>query len=298
VRPAAVAVATFRSSLSWRERVFAAALAPRGIVAVATASVFGLRLVETGDRAAQQVTAIVLVVVVATIVVYGATARFTARGLGIAAESPQGALIVGAQDWARDVAAALREAGFRVVLADNRWEHVADARLAGLDAFYGSVLSERALDELDLTGVGRLLALTPNDELNALAAQRFAPIFGSENVFQLAPAGATSEREELPRHLRGRFLFGPDMTYAALTRRFHRDGTLKSTELTEQFGFDDYVDRYGDSALPLFLVRDGRLSVMATDFKPTAQPGQRVMAVVAEGPGPPLGAGPERHQSG
>ena len=44
IRPLAVALATWRSGLSLRERAFLAWMAPRGIVAGATASAFGLEL--------------------------------------------------------------------------------------------------------------------------------------------------------------------------------------------------------------------------------------------------------------
>mgnify|MGYP006173109369 CR=1 FL=1 len=41
--------------------------------------------------------------------------------------------------------------------------------LSGLRAHRGSILAEFIEDELDLVGIGRLLATTPNDEVNALA---------------------------------------------------------------------------------------------------------------------------------
>ena len=44
IRPLAVALATWRSGLSLRERAFVGWVAPRGIVAGATASAFGLEL--------------------------------------------------------------------------------------------------------------------------------------------------------------------------------------------------------------------------------------------------------------
>ena len=50
IRPAAVALATWRSSLSLSERGFVAWMAPRGIVAGASASAFGLQLEQQGDR--------------------------------------------------------------------------------------------------------------------------------------------------------------------------------------------------------------------------------------------------------
>src|SRR3546814_11604633 len=47
-RPLAVAVSTIRSGLSWRERLFLACVAPRGIVAAAIASVFAIRVDQAG----------------------------------------------------------------------------------------------------------------------------------------------------------------------------------------------------------------------------------------------------------
>ena len=52
IRPLAVALATWRSDLTLRERAFIAWMAPRGIVAGATASAFGLGLTQAGSRAA------------------------------------------------------------------------------------------------------------------------------------------------------------------------------------------------------------------------------------------------------
>ena len=51
VRPAAVALATWRSALPLRERAFVAWMAPRGIVAGASASAFGLQLEQKGIQA-------------------------------------------------------------------------------------------------------------------------------------------------------------------------------------------------------------------------------------------------------
>jgi len=284
IRPLAVGIASFGSKLGKRERLFVASVAPRGIVAAATASIFGLRLTEAGDAGAQRVTSVIFVVVVGTILIYGFGAPFVARRLGLAERSPQGVLIVGAHPWARRVARTLADAGFRVVLADTQWSQVSAARLDGFTVFYGSVLSARVFEELDLAGIGRLLALTANDELNALAAQRFAPLFGSEHVYQLPPSRATQGRDELPDHLRGRFLFAPTATYGMLSERFSGGTTVKSTQITEQFAMKDFWARYGDDALPLFLVNEDRLSVVAADRAPEVRSGQRLVALVDEPP--------------
>ena len=282
IRPIAVGIATLGSKLERRERAFIASVAPRGIVAAATASIFGLRLAEAGDTEAQRVTSVIFVVVVGTILVYGFGAPWVARKLALAERSPQGMLIVGAHLWARTVARTLTDVGFRVVLADTQWSQVSAARLDGFTTYYGSVLSARVFEELDLAGIGRLLALTANDELNALAAQRFAPLFGSEHIYQLPPSRSTGGHDELPAHLRGRFLFTPEATYGMLSERFRGGATVKSTQITEQFTMTDFWGRYGEGALSLFLVNDDRLSVVAADRTAEVRAGQRLVALVDE----------------
>ena len=67
--------------------------------------------------------------------------------------------------------------------------HPPAARLAGLRAAYVNVLSEHALYELDLGGIGRLLAVTPNDEVNSLANLHFTDVFERSEQYQLAAGG-------------------------------------------------------------------------------------------------------------
>ncbi|NIS38508.1 sodium:proton antiporter, partial [Candidatus Saccharibacteria bacterium] len=47
-RPVSVFVSTLRGGLNWKEKIFLSWMAPRGIVAAAIASIFALRLSETG----------------------------------------------------------------------------------------------------------------------------------------------------------------------------------------------------------------------------------------------------------
>ena len=90
----------------------------------------------------------------------------------MAQRNPQGVLMVGAHDWAREIDRALQSEGFAVRLADRNWANSLASRMEGLPTYYGSVLSEYAIDEIDLNEIGGLLALTPNDEANSLAAMK------------------------------------------------------------------------------------------------------------------------------
>jgi hypothetical protein len=213
-----------------------------------------------------------------------------ARRLGVAEKSPQGVLIVGAHDWARNLALALREQDLRVVVVDSNWTNVRAARMAGLPAHFGGIVSESVLDQVDLYGVGRLLALTSNDEANSLAAVHFGDLFGRKEVYQLAPvSGDASERKTLsPKYLSGRFLFAPGCTYEVLSRKFAEGYTVKVTQLTAKFDYKAFQARYGQDSIPLFLIdAHDNLLVFAQDVSRKPRAGQTLISLVPPQPEKP-----------
>ena len=80
----ATLVGTLGTPLSRGERGLVAWMMPRGIVAASTASAFELSLVDQGVADAHKLVLVTFLVVVATVVVYGLTARAVARALGVA----------------------------------------------------------------------------------------------------------------------------------------------------------------------------------------------------------------------
>lgn len=282
VRPVSVYLSTLRSGLSWRERVFLSWMAPRGIVAAATSSIFALRLTAVDHPQAEMLVPVTFAVIVSTCVVYGLTSLPLARWLKLSQANPQGVLFVGAHEWAQRIALALQGAGQKVVLLDSNFHNVQVARLAGLEAFYGSATGEPP-DEMTLEGIGRVLSLTSNDEVNALAAIHFIEDFGRAEVYQLPFSRKQGQAQEaLARELRGRLLFEPDATFAHLNQLFAEGATIKATPLTREFDFQAYQERYSASALPLFLLDSatGRLVIFATDRPPLPQPGQTVISLI------------------
>lgn len=261
-RPLKVAVATAGSALDWRERLLLAWIAPRGIVAAAVAAVFAIRLEQQGIPRAELLVPLTFLVIVGTVVLQSATARLVARALGVAEPEPRGFLIVGANPVARAIAAALDGQGFRTLLADSSWDHVRTARLQGLVTYYGNAVSEHADRHLDLVGIGRLLALAPQREVNALAVMRYRTEFGHDAVFSLP---ATSEKEgagkaEVPAAQRAQIAFGEDVTYTKLSSLLSQGAEIHATRLSEDFDFESYRQKYGRKAIPLFAISPrGRL---------------------------------------
>lgn len=283
-RPLVVAICTVGSALNPRERIFLAGIAARGIVAAAVASVFALRLSEDHAPYADRLVPIVFLVITGTVVVYGLLAAPLGRWLRVATPNAQGCLIVGANPLAREIGKALLEAGHEVLLVDTNRDHIALARMEGLRTIFGSIVSPVVQKNLELSSIGRLLALTPNDEVNALAAIRFARVFGRSEVYQLAPS-TDGKKAEVARDLRGRLLFGANCTWTALNDRLESGATLKKTPLTAEFGAAEFKNQYGQRATPLFLIGSGGELIVVTPDQPTEhQPGQTVVSIMDPAP--------------
>ncbi len=283
-RPVAVLFSAIGTGLSWRERVFLAWMAPRGIVAAAVSSIFALRLAAAGFPKSEMLVSVTFMVIVGTVALYGLTAGPLARRLDISRSTRRGPLIVGAHPWAREIAAVLQSAGFRVQMVDANPVNVQAARAAGLSCCQGNVLSEEVSENLDLDGIGFLLALTPNDEVNSLAALHFADTFGRTSVYQLPLASTNSNLEGIQRHLRGRQLFGANATYRNLTDQFNSGARFTVWQLKGDSDYAAFEEQHQSSAIPLFLMDEaGELSVVTVGEAPKPRPGHSIIAIVPPG---------------
>lgn len=282
VRPAAVLVASFGSALTWKERLFLAFMAPRGIVAAAIASVFSLELVSLNDYGALRLVPITFFVIVGTVAFYGLTALPLARLLGLIHPNPQGVVFVGAFDWVCELAKALKQEGIPVLLIDSDRSKITAARMEGLATYFGSVLSQTTLEEVDLSAMRRLIAATPNDELNTLACQRFASYFGRGEVYQLpCPGrGPGGRYETVSKEQRGRLLFDRQITFPAVVEMFGVHPTARVTRLTREFNYNAFLEMHGRTVVPVFLIRRKRdLYVFAQGATFTPQPGDTIISL-------------------
>jgi NhaP-type Na+/H+ or K+/H+ antiporter len=256
VRPVSVFVASVGTGLSWRERAYLAAMAPRGVVALAVTSVFALRLESEGVPGADRLMPVMLVVIFSTVSIYCLLARPLARLLGVLEGERSGALILGANRFGLSLAKALRGVGVPVVLADTNRRALQVAERAGVPTYHGSMLSDQLHEEIDFEGLGCLLAVTSNDEVNSLAGLHLAGRFGRDRVFQLPPdEGERAPLSHTSRELRGKYLFAGRADLFELIRRLKAGHELVATPLDEEHGFASFLASYGESALPLLVVR-------------------------------------------
>ncbi|MFM9874599.1 MAG: cation:proton antiporter [Fimbriimonadaceae bacterium] len=283
-RPLAVFISTAFSKIQWRERVFLACLAPRGIVAAASAAVFALRLEESGNLDASLFVPNVFLVIMGTVLIYGLAALPLARKLNLTDINPQGVLFIGANEFARGLAEALSSKGFKVLLVDANRNLIRRTRAVGLPVIQGNVLSERTLEEADLEGIGKVFAMTPNSEVNSLALVHLAPQFTNERSYHLPislnknTAGDTSE---VPESLAKRTLFGDEYTYERLDEMVRDGGHIKVTNISAEFTWESFKEEYNDRAILLAVITENNhLEPVSLDYKPKVKAGASVVTLV------------------
>lgn len=265
-RPISVWISSLGSNLNWREKALLSWIAPRGIVAAAVSALFALRLEQGQIDDADLLVPLVFMVIIGTVILQSATAGPLARWLGVAEPAPTGVLIMGANPVARCLGEAIKDLGFRVLLAGTDRSNVHAARLAGLDTFYGNPASEYANQRLSLSGMGVLLALSPSSEINTLVATRYSQDFGRRNMYSLASSldKKTSDKHRVAQASRSYQLLTNKISYKKLASIISQGGQIKKTKLSDEYGYQDYLADNKES-IQLFLLSPQKELFIYTD---------------------------------
>jgi len=201
-RPLAVLAATAGSSLPWRQRLFAAWICPRGIVAAAVAGLFHILLEREGIEGGATLEALVFTTIAFTVTLQGLTAARVARLLGVDHPTPEGTVIVGADHLGRLLERLIRRLGRQGVVVDRNPSLCRAARAEGLSVLEADALSTEALEAVGTRYADTVVSLTRNLALNALIAQRVRENFPVERVLALADEGEGA-RELFPGDFTG-----------------------------------------------------------------------------------------------
>ncbi len=276
VRPASVFVSTIGSDLSFKEKLFLSSMAPRGIVAAAVASIFAVELAEHGQSGAGIIADICFMVIIGTVLIYGIFTPIVARILGLSSPNPQGVLFIGAHNWARDIAIALQNAGSKVMMIDTNSFNIKRAREMGIESKDNNVVFDPAIEELVLDGLGKLVAMTSNDEVNTLSAFHFIEQFGGAGVYQLPPQAASGEATD-EQNLPSRILFGNEWNYKAIDKLYEKGAKVETLDIESETDFESFISTLGKAAvIPFFHLKEsGDLEVFSTLSQPkTIQSGK------------------------
>ena len=275
-RPLVAFIATIRTGLTRGERAFIGWMAPRGIVAAATATTFGAKLAADHVGGAAKILPVTFLVIVATVALYGLTAVPVARRLGVTRPDRTRPLLIGDDPWVIDLARAFRSAGLDVLMWAPSDDQRTQIKQAGLELAPGEQLASAVGQGTEIEGVTAILLLTGEDDYNALAATTLAG--NSETpVYRLAPR--QSSHGVVGPHTAGETLFAPALTRAALTAR-HTAGARITTQSS-----DGVIPPATDL---LFLINpEGTLIPVTASRSPDAQPGGTLVLLSPGRNGPP-----------
>ncbi|MGW2047657.1 cation:proton antiporter [Streptomyces sp. NPDC001858] len=274
VRPLVAVVSTLGTDLTRGERGFIGWMAPRGIVAAATASTFSAGLVAKGIGGASKILPAVFMVIVATVTLYGLTAAPFARRLGVVRPSRSRPLLVGGDPWVVDLGVALKSAGLEVLMWAAEEEQRERIRQAGIELAPGELLGAATGGAAELEGITEVYFLTAEDDFNALAA---VVLRGSvEGTVHRLNAPADSHGVVAP-FIGGEVLFGAELTWPTFSRRYAQGAAVLGRPA-------------GDALRPgselLFLVRrDGRLDPVTGGSTPLPRPGDTAVLLTPGRPG-------------
>nr|MDA8318295.1 sodium:proton exchanger [Actinomycetota bacterium] len=265
-RPLTAVLSTVRTNLTAGERAFTGWMAPRGIVAAATATTFSAGLVTAGIGGASKILPVTFLVIVATVAIYGLTAGPVARLLGVAQPRRSRPLLVGGDPWVVDLAAALRAAGLDVLMWAGEEEQRDRIRRANLPLAPGELLAAATGEGARLEGISAVYLLTEEDDFNALGSLVLRTPDGPR-VYRLAPP--PGEHGVVAPYTGGEAMFGGALTRLGMEQRYRQGGRIGS--------------RVSDGSVPdghdlLFVVgRDGRLSPATMSSRPEARAGDTLV---------------------
>lgn len=189
VRPLNVFIGTFTSQLQLREKLFLSWIAPRGIVAASMASVFALRLADKGMPNVNFLETFTYAVIAGTVLFQGFTAKWVGRLLGVMEPRPTGWLVIGAHRLGRRAAEFIQAQGDAVVLVDTNPRHVREAKRQGFEALCDNAMVLDPEHEPLFYGVGNVMAITENQDLNSLLCRRWDSLLDKPNLYRWARAG-------------------------------------------------------------------------------------------------------------
>ena len=280
VRPLSIWISTIGTDLTVREKLLIGWIAPRGIVALTVSGYFATILLENGYEDAELLTALTFALVLSTVVLHGFSIGFVAKKLNLTTADESGVAIIGGSKFAAELAQSIKETGNQVILFDQSWAGLADARKRGLNSHVGDILSEQIEYHIDLTPYRYMLAMTKSDIYNAHVCSDFAPDLGRRNLFQTSfHVGKDLETFTITG---GQQLFTPAISIYGLEERMHAGHVIRKTLLTKQYSYTQYLRERDDKSILLYILRaDGGIEFFTPTEELQASAGDAIIALTS-----------------
>ena len=190
VRPLAV-LTTIGLPISWKERAMMMSISARGVVAAATAPVFGLVLVDRGVKGADEIVPVVFLVIAGTVLVSSILSPLVGKRLGLSGKGAPSIFVIGAPAWTISLGKALTSTGTEVLFWTVDSDEAKKVEKAGL------AVSTKPIDPRDpesLSGLNEVSLITVasrDDSFNELLAFNLSEGLEPDQVYRVPAAEGT-----------------------------------------------------------------------------------------------------------
>ena len=202
-------------------------------------------------------------IVLGTVLLNATTARLFAKLVGVFLTKSGGILIVGATRISRILGQYLEANGRHVVLIDSNERNIQKAQELGLEAMSTNIYSDNLMDNIELSDVGYLLALTGNSDINKYAIEKYGKKFGENGSFRLI---SSQEKLEETSGLR-EYLLSQTYDFNTLTELARTYPEIHEIALLSRDHYQDLIAKTSndEDSIPLF-VKDlnGELHIIAS----------------------------------
>jgi len=269
IRPVVVCCSSFGSGLTTNQIAFLAGMAPRGIVVAGITSLFTLILTERGHPDAETMQALLYIIIIASVIIYGFAGRPLSRLLGVEGGDERSLLVIGGGQFGAEVGRALsddREVRFLDLNADV----VNALHRAGFAAVRGNALDPLYMGLIHAEEVGTVLVMTGSSDHNLLIARLAHDEFHIRNIYVTLQEGDEEKHARLIHQLRAHRLFAKPYSFTywndqAMRRRlvYERHVVGPGSKL---IGHRLADIRIPHGVQPLVIIRNGQTHVPHDDF--------------------------------
>jgi len=264
VRPLNILFSTWNSGLNWRQKLFLAWCAPRGIVAASVASLFAIILTEKGINGGAAIKALVFLTIVMTVFLQGLTAKWVAERLGLTNQDFQGVVIVGCSPMGLLVAKLLQNAGQDVSMIDTSPESCKQAIAQNIPAVVSNAMDIKTLAIGGLDRAGTFIAITVNPDINLVIAQRVLEEFHPPRVIAVYTKDSlTPNHPEILQAFDNRVTIKAWNQYLAQNEAQLGEITIASNIDLQLAQFNSLL--IAGNLLPIVLERKDKLQIVTAD---------------------------------
>ena len=254
----AVFTVTFYSKMTVAERIFVGWIGPRGIVAASIAGVIGLRLVNQGYQEAEMILPIVFSVVICTVLTHGLSLAKVAELLKLNVKCGKGLVIVGASQWALDLALKLKELNVRTLVIDSAVYKLQMMQENNIETHLGEAVYELEQGNIDLTEYSYLLSATDSNSYNTLVCNNFATDLSANCVYQIALGKEFANNEGLSKTKSGLIvaLDNNNLFNSNIKDRLAQGWHFEACLLNEKYSLEDHLKNHDPELTINLLVVD------------------------------------------